>query len=54
MSRHAFAFAAVECQVRYLLHRIGFSPQMRARRATERDEKAIAASRTGTWAKVRG
>jgi transposase len=38
----------------YLLHRIGFSPQMPARRAVERDEKAIAAWRTETWAKVRG
>ena len=38
----------------YLLHRIGFSPQMPARRAAERDEKAIAAWRTETWAKVRG
>lgn len=38
----------------YLLHRIGFSPQMPARRAIERDEKAIAAWRTESWAKVRG
>jgi transposase len=38
----------------YLLHRIGFSPQVPAHRAAERDEAAIAAWRAGTWAKVRG
>jgi transposase len=38
----------------YLLHRIGFSPQVPVRRAAERDEDAIAASRAATWAKVRG
>jgi transposase len=38
----------------YLLHRLGFSPQVPVHRAAERDEAAIAASRTGTWAKVRG
>jgi putative transposase len=38
----------------YLLHRIGFSPQLPAHRAVERDERAIAAWRTETWAKVRG
>ena len=38
----------------YLLHRIGYSPQVPAHRAAERDEAAIAAWRTGTWAKVRG
>jgi hypothetical protein len=38
----------------YLLHRIGFSPQVPAHRAAERDEAAIAAWRTGTWAKVKG
>lgn len=40
--------------VSYLLHRIGFSPQVPARRAVERDEQAIAEWRAGTWAKVRG
>ena len=40
--------------VSLLLHRIGFSPQMPARRAVERDEKAIATWRTESWAKVRG
>jgi transposase len=38
----------------YLLHRLGFSPQVPVHRAAERDEAAIAAWRTGTWAKVRG
>jgi len=38
----------------YLLHRIGFSPQVPAHRAAERDEGAIAAWRTETWAKVQG
>lgn len=38
----------------YLLHRIGFSPQVPAHRAAERDEAAIAAWRAQTWAKVRG
>ncbi len=38
----------------YLLHRIGFSPQMPAHRAVERDEQAIIRWRTETWGKVRG
>ena len=38
----------------YLLHRIGFSPQVPAHRAAGRDEAAVAAWRAGTWAKVRG
>src|SRR5512135_1214299 len=38
----------------YLLHRIGFTPQVPVHRAAERDETAIAAWRAGTWAKVRG
>jgi transposase len=37
-----------------LLHRLGFSPQVPAHLAFERDEDAIAARRTATWAKVRG
>ena len=40
--------------VSYLLHRMGFTPQVPARRAAERDEDAIAAWRSQTWAKVRG
>ena len=38
----------------YLPHRIGFSPQVPALRAAERDEAAFTAWRVGTWAKVRG
>jgi putative transposase len=38
----------------YLLHRIGFTPQVPKHRAAERDEGAIAAWRAVTWAKVRG
>ena len=40
--------------VSYLLHRLGFSPQVPAHRAAERDEAKIAEWRTETWAKVRG
>jgi transposase len=38
----------------YLLHRIGFSPQVPVHRAAERDEGAVSAWRAGTWAKLRG
>ena len=38
----------------YLLHRMGFSAQVPAYRASERGEAAVAAWRAGTWAKVRG
>jgi transposase len=40
--------------VSYLLHRIGFSPQVPAHRAAERDEAAIAEWRAVTWEKARG
>jgi len=40
--------------VSYLLHRLGFTPQIAAHRAAERDEDAIAEWRSQTWAKVRG
>jgi transposase len=40
--------------VSLLLHRMGFSPQVPAHRAAERNEAAIAAWRAVTWAKVRG
>jgi putative transposase len=40
--------------VSYLLHRMGFSPQVPAHRAVERDEAAIAEWRAVTWAKARG
>jgi transposase len=38
----------------YLLHRLGFTPQVPVHRAAERDEDAIAQWRAVTWAKVRG
>ena len=38
----------------YLLRRIGYTPQVPVHRAAERDEAAITAWKTGTWAKVRG
>ena len=38
----------------FLLHRLGFTPQIPAHRAVERNEDAIAEWRTVTWAKVRG
>jgi transposase len=38
----------------YLLHRLGYTPQVPVHRAAERDEDAIAAWRAVTWAKVRG
>ena len=37
-----------------LLHRIGWTVQVPARRAAERDEDAIAASREGTWPVIKG
>jgi putative transposase len=38
----------------YLLHRLGYSPQVPVHRAAERDEAAITAWRTTTWVKLRG
>lgn len=40
--------------VSYLLHRMGFSPQMPARRAVERDEAAITVWRRRRWPAVKG
>lgn len=40
--------------VTYLLHRMGYVPQVPVHRAAERDEGKIAAWRAVTWAKVRG
>jgi len=40
--------------VSYLLHRLGYSPQVPVHRAVERDEKAIAVWKTATWVKLRG
>ena len=40
--------------VSYLLHRLGFTPQVPVHRAAERDEAAITAWRDATWVKLRG
>lgn len=40
--------------VSYLLHRMGFSPQVPAHRAVERDEAAIATWRMDAWVSGRG
>ncbi len=37
----------------YLLHRLGWSPQVPVHRAAERDEAAIASWREETWSRVR-
>lgn len=39
--------------VSYLLHRLGWSPQVPVHRAAERDEAAIACWRKETWSQVR-
>ena len=47
----------VSCTLRgmsFLLHRLGYSPQVPVHRAVERDETAVAEWRAVTWAKVRG
>ena len=49
--------SGVSCTLRgmsFLLHRIGYSPQVPVHRAVERDEAAIAEWRAVTWAKARG
>jgi len=40
--------------ISFLLHRLGFTPQVPAHRAAERDDAAIAEWRAVTWAKARG
>ena len=40
--------------ISFLLRRLGFTPQVPAHRAAERDEAKITEWRTQTWAKVRG
>ncbi|MFJ7592974.1 transposase [Streptomyces sp. NPDC097617] len=37
-----------------LMHRLGFSPQVPARRVAERDDQAVAVWREATWAEVKG
>ncbi|MGW9436085.1 IS630 family transposase [Streptomyces sp. NPDC055607] len=36
-----------------LMHRLGFSPQVPARKVAERDEQAVTAWKEGTWAEVK-
>jgi transposase len=38
----------------YLLHRMGYTPQVPMHRAAERNEQAIAAWKAATWVKLRG
>ncbi|WP_256220795.1 winged helix-turn-helix domain-containing protein [Streptomyces sp. CC53] len=40
--------------VSYLLHRPGWSPQVPAHRAVERDEQAVARWRSEQWSRVGG
>ncbi|MBT2472812.1 winged helix-turn-helix domain-containing protein [Streptomyces sp. ISL-66] len=40
--------------VSYLLHRLGWSPQIPAHRAVERDERAVVRWREEQWSRVRG
>ncbi|MFF9410286.1 winged helix-turn-helix domain-containing protein [Streptomyces anandii] len=40
--------------VSYLLHRLGWSPQVPAHRAVGRDEQAVARWWTEQWSRVRG
>jgi putative transposase len=46
----SYTLRGVSC----LLHRLGFTPQVAAHRAAERDEAAITAWREQTWVKARG
>jgi putative transposase len=52
--RRLFRVSYTPRGVSYLLHRIGWAPQIPACRAVERDEDAITAWRAQTWAKARG
>ncbi|OKJ19530.1 transposase, partial [Streptomyces sp. CB01580] len=36
-----------------LMHRLGFSPQVPARKVAERDEQAVTAWKEATWAEVK-
>ena len=48
-----FHVTYTERGVGYLMHRLGWSPQVPVHRAAERDEAAIAAWREVTWSRVR-
>ncbi|MFG2987655.1 winged helix-turn-helix domain-containing protein [Streptomyces sp. NPDC048258] len=49
-----FGYVYTPRGVSYLLHRLGWSPQVPAHRAVERDEQAVARWRTEQWSRVRG
>lgn len=49
-----FHVSYTPCGTSYLLHRMGWTPQVPAHRAVERDEDKITAWRTQTWVKIRG
>lgn len=56
ISRLVFELFRVRYSLRgtsYLLHRIGYSPQVPAHRAVERDEQAVAAWREQEWARIK-
>nr|WP_229916990.1 winged helix-turn-helix domain-containing protein [Streptomyces canarius] len=36
------------------MHRLGFGPQVPARRVAERDEQAVTVGKEATWAEVKG
>ncbi|MFD5678084.1 winged helix-turn-helix domain-containing protein, partial [Streptomyces sp. NPDC127040] len=36
------------------MHRLGFSPQVPARRVAEREEQAVVVWKEATWAEVKG
>ncbi|MDT0403874.1 MULTISPECIES: winged helix-turn-helix domain-containing protein [Streptomyces] len=51
---HLFGYRYTPRAVSYLLHRLGWSPQVPAHRAVERDEQAVERWRTEQWSRVRG
>jgi putative transposase len=54
LASRLFGVAYTPRGMSFLLHRIGYSPQVPVHRAVERDEAAIAEWRAVTWAKARG
>ncbi|MEU9704489.1 winged helix-turn-helix domain-containing protein [Streptomyces sp. NPDC047981] len=49
-----FGYRSTPRGVSYLLHRLGWSPQVPAHRAVERDEQAVERWRTEQCSRVRG
>nr|WP_230885599.1 winged helix-turn-helix domain-containing protein [Streptomyces spinoverrucosus] len=52
--RRLFGYRYTPRGVSYLLHRLGWSPQVPAHRAVERGEQAVGLWRTEQWSRVRG